>query len=70
MTIDTSNLFTLINNETRIMNITWDIVDDKLTLYDSNRFRLYNPVWWNEVSINGAKPISVAQLKEWLKLIP
>ena len=70
MTIDTSNLFTLVNNETRIMNITWDIVDDKLTLYDSNRFRLYNPVWWNEVSINGAKPISVAQLKEWLKLIP
>jgi len=52
------------------MNITWEIKDDKLTIFDSNRFRLYNPVWWNEVSINGTKPISLNQLKEWLKLIP
>lgn len=70
LTIETSSLFTLINNETRLRFLEWEIKDDKLSLFDMNRYRIYNPVYWTDVSINGAVPISIAQLTEWLNLIP
>ena len=69
MTIETQADYILVNNETRILSLRWEILNQKLYLYDQNRYRLYNGVYWNEVSINGAVPATLTELKEWLKLI-
>jgi hypothetical protein len=69
MTISTEFNYVLINNETRVLSLDYEIVNEKLYLYDENRFRLYNPVFWMEVSVNSAIPNSIDQLKEWLDLI-
>jgi len=69
MTIETSNLFTLINNETRVKNLLWKIQNDKLSVYDMNRQRLYNERYWDVISVNNALPTSLSQLKEWMGLI-
>jgi len=69
MTIQTQADYILVNNETRILSLRWEILNQKLYLYDQNRYRLYNGVYWNEVSINGAVPSTLTELKEWLKLI-
>jgi len=69
MTISTEFDYILINNETRVLSLQWEIISEKLYIYDENRYRLYNPVYWMEVSINGATPNSIEQLKEWLSLV-
>jgi len=69
MTIETQADYILVNNETRILSLRWEILNQKLYLYDQNRYRLYNGIYWNEVSINGAVPTTLTELKEWLKLI-
>jgi hypothetical protein len=69
MTISTANAYILINNETRVMSLQWEIKSNKLYLYDENRYRIYNGVWWNLVSVNGALPNSVLELESWLNLI-
>jgi len=69
MTINTANAFALINNETRVKNLLWSIEDDKLSVYDANRFRLYNPVYWDKVGVNSATAVTINQLEEWMKLI-
>jgi hypothetical protein len=69
MTLETAGLFTTINSETRTRYLKWKIEDDKLAIFDINRQRLYNPIYWNTVSVNGAIPITIPQLKEWMRLI-
>jgi len=69
MTISTEFDYILINNETRVLSLQWEIISEKLYIYDENRYRLYNGVYWMEVSINGAIPNSIEQLKEWLSLV-
>jgi hypothetical protein len=69
MTISTEFDYILINNETRVLSLQYEFKNEKLFIYDENRFRLYNPVYWMEVSINGAIPNSIEQLKEWLSLV-
>jgi len=69
MTISTEFEYILINNETRIDSIIYEIKDEKVYLYDENRYRLYNGVYWMEVSVNGAIPESLEILKTWLALL-
>jgi len=69
MTISTEFEYILINNETRIDSIIYEIKDEKVYLYDENRYRLYNGVYWMEVSVNGAIPESLEILKTWLDLL-
>lgn len=69
MTIDTSNDFILINNETRVYAVKYEIKDNKLYIYDENRQLLYNPVYWMEVSVNNAIPDSIEELEEWMSLL-
>jgi len=69
MTISTQFEYILINSETRVNFLDWEILDEKLYLYDTNRFRLYNGVYWFEVSVNGGTPKNISQLKEWLNLV-
>lgn len=69
MTISTSESAILINNETRVKSLDWEIVDNKLYLYDKRRERLYNGVYFNNVAVNGATTEDVAILTEWLNLL-
>lgn len=69
MTISTEFSYILINNETRVDVLKYEIANEKLYIFDENRFRLYNGIYWHEVSINGAIPSSVEILKEWLNLL-
>lgn len=69
MTISTEFDYILINNETRVMSLDWEIVSEKLYIYDENRYRLYNGIYWMQVSINSAIPSSLEILKSWLELL-
>ncbi len=52
MTISTANSFILINNETYVQAIDWELKDNKLFIYDKRRQLLYNGVFFNNVAIN------------------
>lgn len=69
MTISTDNDFIIINNETTINKIVYEIKDDKVYIYDINHYRLYNGVYWNKVSINGGFANNVIHLTELLNLL-
>lgn len=70
LTIDTSTIgIILINNETRVYDFNYKFLDKKLYIYDSNDELLYNPIYWNKVTINGALASSEIELKNWLELI-
>lgn len=69
MTISTQFDYVLINNETRVSSLIYEFENDRLTIFDENRFRLYNSVYWQEVSINGAIPSNLAELKNWMSLV-
>lgn len=58
-----------INEETQTHSIIYEIKDEKVYIYDSNRQRLYNGVFWNLVSINGATAITANELENWLSLL-
>lgn len=62
-----------INNETRLRKLTYDAVslerDNLVILFDLERQRLYNGIYWDKVSINGAIPETKNILKEWLDLL-
>jgi hypothetical protein len=69
LTISTEFDYILINNETRLQKLNFEIENGKVFLFDENRFRLYNGVYWFEVSINGAIPVSLEELKNSLSLL-
>ena len=69
MSISTEFEYVLINNETRVLTLQYEFKNEKLFIYDENRFRLYNGIYWYEVAINGALPKDIEQLKEWLSLV-
>jgi hypothetical protein len=70
LTIVTQDRLTTINNETTLRFLKWEIVDDKLLIYDLNRERLYPAVHYNRVSINNATTESLNIFKDWMALIP
>lgn len=61
----------LINDETRVVTFLYDKIgeDKKLYLYDNEKRRLYDGVYWDTVTINGAVAESIVQLEDWLILI-
>lgn len=61
--------YILINGQTGILSILYEIKGEQLFIYDENRYRLYNPVYWHEVSVNGAFAGSKEILDSWLKLL-
>jgi len=69
MTISTEFDYILINNETRVDAVLYEIKNEKVHIYDTNRYRLYNPVYWMEVSVNGAFAETKDILDSWLKLL-
>ena len=69
MTLVTDPNYILINNETRIDSIKYEIKNEKLYVYDATRQLLYNGVYWFNVSVNGAIPNTKNKLDEWMKLM-
>jgi hypothetical protein len=68
MLIVTEQNYILINNETRVDSIIYEIKNEKLYVFDSTRQLLYNGVYWHEVSVNGAFANTQNKLKEWMDL--
>lgn len=69
MTIVKQNKIITINSETKVLNLSYEIVSEKLYIFDEVRQRLYNGVFWNVVSVNGAYPENLSQLEQWLDLL-
>lgn len=70
MTIETQpEGFYLINNETGVDKVIYEIKNEKVYLFDENRYRLYNPVFWFLISVNGAIAPDLETLKQWLNLL-
>lgn len=70
MSILSSNKgFIEINEEVFIYGMDWEIIDHKLYVYDNTRQRLFNPVFWDNVTINGGYAKSEEELKELLSLL-
>jgi hypothetical protein len=67
--ITTNNNYIMINGETGVKRLIYKIEDYKVYLYDKERQRLYNGVFWNQVSINGATATNIDELKQRLNLI-
>ena len=59
----------IINDETQTHKIIYELKDEKVYIYDSNRQRLYNGCFWNLVSVNGATASSIDELDNWLSLL-
>jgi hypothetical protein len=69
MTVTSNKGVITINNETKLHTIVYEIKDNKVFLFDSNRQRLYNGVFWDKVAVNGATAESITQLTDWLDLL-
>lgn len=73
MTITSINGLITINNETILRKIYYDpkvlMRDKELILYDAQKQLLYNPIYWNMISINGVLPETIEILKEILDLL-
>jgi len=69
MEINTQNGFILINNETRVLTLNYKIEDNKVAVFDANRQRLYNSVFWNNISINGSLSDTIETLESRLDLL-
>jgi len=70
MTIETQLAgYYLINNETGVNQVIYEIKNEKVYLFDLNRYRLYNGCFWMEISINGAFAPDLNTLIGWLDLL-
>lgn len=60
----------LINGETRIVRLDYKIVNKyQVAIFDKERQRLYPPVYWDMVSVNGQNAETITQLEDWLKIL-
>lgn len=73
MTIVKQGGIITVNGETKLRKVTYDLAalerDNQVILFDLERQRLYNGVYWDKVSINGALPETKEILKNWLELL-
>ena len=69
MTINTSNNFILINNETYVQAIDYEVVDNKLFIYDKRRQLLYNGVFFNNVAINDSLTDDIVEFESRMNLL-
>lgn len=69
MTISTANTEITINNETAVHQLTYEINDKKLYLFDTHRQLLYNGVYWDKVAINGQYAKDFAEFQDLMELI-
>ena len=59
----------VVNDETIVTVLRWDLIDHKVELFDTERARLYNGVYWYKVSINGLISTTLAEFIDRMNLI-
>lgn len=60
----------LVNNETRLRKLRYEVEEgNKIVLFDLEHQRLYNGVFWDKVTVNGANAPTIEVLKSWLDLL-
>jgi hypothetical protein len=69
MTISTANKFILINDETYVQAIDWELRDNKLFIFDKRRQLLYNGVFFNNVAINGSRTENIDEFTSRMNLL-
>lgn len=73
LTIVKQNGIITINDETKLRKVIYDPValdrDKQAILFDLEKQRLYNPIYFDKVSVNGAIPETIEVLKSWLDLL-
>lgn len=70
LTITKENNIITVNDETKLRKLNYRVEEgNKIALYDLENFRLYNPVYWNQISINNYSPATLTELKELLDLL-
>jgi len=70
MTIEQNSGIIIINNETYVLSINYTITENYyINIFSDTNRRLYNAVFWDKVSINGATASNIMELKGWLDLI-
>jgi hypothetical protein len=67
LTITKSNGLITVNDETRLRKLIYTADEgNKIALYDKERQRIYNPIYWNLVSVNGETAETLEILKSWM----
>lgn len=69
MTISTANKYILINNETYVQEIDWELRDNKLFVFDKRRQLLYNGVFFNNVAINDSLTEDIEEFETRMNLL-
>lgn len=70
MTITKQSGIITINDETKPRKLIYTVEEgNKIVLYDLERQRLYNGVYWDRISVNGAFAETLEILKSWLDLL-
>jgi hypothetical protein len=69
MTISTENRFIIINNETYVQKIDWELKDNQLFVYDKRRQLLYNGVFFNNVAINDSLTDDIQEFTSRMNLL-
>lgn len=70
MTIVKQNGIITVNDETKLRKLIYKVEEgNKIVLFDLERQKLYNSVYWNKISINGAYAETLEILKGWLDLL-
>jgi len=70
LTIVKQNGIITVNDETKLRKLIYKVEEgNRIVLFDAQRQRLYNGVYWDKVEINGALPETLEILKGWLDLL-
>lgn len=69
LTITNENDVILINSETTVTVLRWDLIDHKVELFDLERQRLYQGTYWYRVSINNSVANTLDEFIDRMNLI-
>lgn len=69
MTITNENNIIVVNEETIVTVLKWDLIDRKVELFDLERQRLYQGVFFYKVSINGSVTNVLSEFIDRMNLI-
>lgn len=67
--LQTSSRFTTINDETKVSSLIWELEDNQISFFDRSGYRLYSPIFWYNLSINGTLSDTKNKLIDRLKII-
>lgn len=69
LAIENNNDTIIFNNEIFVNTFKYTIIDDSVNFFDNENRRLYNSIFWNKVTVNGAIASNINELIGWLELL-